>query len=182
MQKIFFTVVVILVLFFIIFFGLRLLSPEDAWICQNDTWIKHGQPSNPAPSKGCGEVDEKKSEEDKKNMTSDSSMYKDLIKLYNPLPEQEIVSPLMVRGEARGNWFFEGDFPVVLTDWDGVIIAEGVAQAQGEWMTEDFVPFQAELVFDKPELYDRGALILKKDNPSGLPENDDAYEITIFFK
>ena len=27
----------------------------------------------------------------------------------------------------------------------------------------------------------RGSLILKKDNPSGMPEHDDALEIPIFF-
>ena len=29
---------------------------------------------------------------------------------------------------------------------------------------------------------DNGVVIFQKDNPSGLPENDDAREISIFFK
>ncbi|MDD3284739.1 MAG: Gmad2 immunoglobulin-like domain-containing protein [Patescibacteria group bacterium] len=115
-------------------------------------------------------------------MNIDSNNYSNKIKLFSPLPGEKIKSPLILEGEARGNWFFEASFPVVLTDWDGVIIAQGIAQAEGEWMTEDFVKFKAELNFKKPELYNRGALILKKDNPSGLSENDDAYEITIFFE
>lgn len=105
----------------------------------------------------------------------------DLIRLDNPRPNQKITSPLQVSGQARGTWFFEGDFPVILVNWDGLIIAEGYATAEGEWMTEDFVKFKAELKFEKPELYERGALILHKDNPSGLPENDDALEIPITF-
>ncbi len=108
----------------------------------------------------------------------------DLIKLNNPRPNQVIESPLLIEGEARGYWFFEGDFPVVLTNWDGLIIAEGYATAEGEWMTENFVKFKAKIEYDQEKigLYNNGSLILKKDNPSGLPENDDALEIPIKFK
>ena len=106
----------------------------------------------------------------------------DLIKIDNPRPNQTIESPLIIQGEAKGLWFFEGDFPVILTDWDGLIIAETFATAQSDWMTEEFVGFKAEIEFAKPELYNNGILILQKDNPSGLPENDDALEIPIFFK
>jgi len=107
---------------------------------------------------------------------------KDLIRLETPKDGDVIKSPLTIRGEARGNWFFEASFPVILTDWDGKIIAEHYATAQDEWMTTDFVPFEAVLEFEKPSYGERGALILKKDNPSGLPENDDALEITVFYK
>lgn len=106
-----------------------------------------------------------------------------LIRLDNPRPNQTISSPLTVKGQARGFWFFEASFPVLLVDWDGRIISEGIAQADGEWMTTEFVPFTATLTFavDKNVYSDRGAIILKKDNPSGLPENDDALEIPIKF-
>jgi hypothetical protein len=106
----------------------------------------------------------------------------DLIRLDYPRPNQEIESPFAIRGEARGYWFFEASFPIVLTDWDGLIIAQGIATAQGEWMTEDFVQFEAVLEFEKPEYSNKGTLILRKDNPSGLPENDDALEVPIIFK
>ena len=106
----------------------------------------------------------------------------DLIRVDYPRPNQEIESPFIVKGEARGYWFFEADFPVVLTDWDGLIIAQAIAQAKGEWMTEDFVQFEAQLEFEKPEYSSRGTLILRKDNPSGLPEHDDALEIPVIFK
>jgi len=106
----------------------------------------------------------------------------DLIRLDSPRPNSYIESPLVISGEARGAWFFEGDFPVVLTDWDGLIIAEGYATARGEWMTEEFVQFDATLDFISPTYKNNGTLILQKDNPSGLPENDDALEVPIFFK
>ena len=106
----------------------------------------------------------------------------DLIRLNTPRPNQEISSPLVIEGEARGIWYFEGDFPIILTDWDGKIIAEGYATAKGEWMDEGFVPFKGELVFENPTYSNHGSLILKKDNPSDLPEHDDALEIPILFK
>jgi hypothetical protein len=96
-----------------------------------------------------------------------------------------ISSPLIIKGKARGSWFFEAVFPVILTDWDGRIISQGQARAQSDWMTEDFVAFEATLEFEKPAaikgVVNRGALILKKDNPSGLAEHDDALEIPVFF-
>jgi hypothetical protein len=97
-----------------------------------------------------------------------------------------VSSPFTLRGEARGNWFFEGSFPLVLTDWDGRIIAEHYATATSEWMTTDFVPFESELEFAAPQdigdFSRRGSLILQKNNASGLPELDDALEITVFFE
>ena len=47
-------------------------------------------------------------------------------------------------------------------------------------MTKDFVPFKAELEFSLPST-ETGVLILEKDNPSGLPENDDELRIPIRF-
>lgn len=105
----------------------------------------------------------------------------DKISLFTPLANTVITNPLVIKGEARGSWFFEGSFPVFLTDWDGLIIAQGIATAEGDWMTTDFVPFTATLNFEKPSYGATGSLILKKDNPSGLPQYDDALEITVKF-
>jgi hypothetical protein len=107
----------------------------------------------------------------------------DKIRVTSPTPHQEITSPLTITGEAVGTWMFEASFPVILADGDGKIIAEGQAKAQGDWMTEKFVPFTATLTFTKPTgSNNRGTLIFKKDNPSGLPQNDDAFEVPIVFK
>lgn len=107
----------------------------------------------------------------------------DLIVLESPKPNEIVHSPMVLSGKARGTWYFEASFPIVVVDWDGKIIGEGYATADGDWMTEDFVPFTAMISYELPAdtPYDRGAIILKKDNPSGLPEFDDALEIPIFF-
>jgi hypothetical protein len=106
-----------------------------------------------------------------------------MIRIDMPGTGSIITSPVTVSGTARGNWFFEGSAPVSIVNWDGLIIGEGFITAQGEWMTTEFVPFTGSIAYtiDPNTPYDRGALILKKDNPSGLPEHDDAREIPIRF-
>ncbi|HMP67474.1 MAG TPA: Gmad2 immunoglobulin-like domain-containing protein [Candidatus Paceibacterota bacterium] len=110
----------------------------------------------------------------------------DLIILESPRPNTAIKSPVTITGMARGYWFFEASFPITIVDWDGLIIGEGYATADGEWMTTDFVPFSATVDFDKSQIRGQysmnGSLILQKDNPSGLPEHDDALEVPIVFQ
>lgn len=107
----------------------------------------------------------------------------DLIVVESPKRGSTISSPVTITGKARGYWFFEASFPITIVDWNGLIIGQGIATAQDEWMTEEFVPFSATITFDLPSdtPYRRGAIILQKDNPSGLPENDNALEIPITF-
>lgn len=114
---------------------------------------------------------------------------RDLIFIDSPRSDQMIHSPLRASGEARGSWFFEATFPVVLTDWDGRIIAEHYAEAKESWMTEEFVRFESTLEFESPVFSDaddehfsrRGLLILRKSNASGIPEYNDALEIPVRF-
>jgi hypothetical protein len=56
-------------------------------------------------------------------------------------------------------------------DSSGNLLTTVVAQADGEWMTTEFVPFAAEVTVDE-SFIGEAVLTLKKDNPSGLPEND----------
>jgi hypothetical protein len=54
----------------------------------------------------------------------------DLIRVESPEPNQTITSPLIVKGEARGYWFFEASFPVKLLDDEENLIALEIATAQ----------------------------------------------------
>lgn len=104
----------------------------------------------------------------------------DLIRVTSPKPGDTVTSPLTVTGEARGTWYFEASFPIRLYDANGKELAVAVAQAQGEWMTMEFVPFSATLEFAAPATAE-GTLVLQKDNPSGLPEHDDQLRIAVRF-
>ena len=105
-----------------------------------------------------------------------------LIYMDSPLPGSRVTSPLRIRGHARGKWFFEGDFPVVLADANGKFIAQGYATAKNGWMTEMFVPFESVIKFKPQRSGSKGSLVLRKDNPTDRPEFDDALEIPVFFK
>jgi uncharacterized membrane protein (UPF0127 family) len=105
-----------------------------------------------------------------------------LIKAKNPNIGNVISSPLVIEGEARGNWFFEASFPVKIIDSNGNELAIKPATATSDWMTTEFVPFAVSLEFNPPKETDIGFLILKKDNPSGLPENEDEIQIPIRFR
>jgi hypothetical protein len=89
----------------------------------------------------------------------------------NPTPRAVTGKEVQVMGKARGTWYFEASFPVKILDGNGTVLASGPAQAQGDWMTSEFVPFKATL--QVPDSYIGPAtLVLEKDNPSGLPEHD----------
>ena len=105
----------------------------------------------------------------------------DLIRIENPRPNQEITGPLIIKGQARGTWFFEASFPIKLFDAKGNLIATVIAQAKSDWMTEDFVPFEAELNFTV-SIKQKGTLILEKDNPSDLPENSDQLRVPVILE
>jgi hypothetical protein len=114
-------------------------------------------------------------------MENEKTAQKEMIRVEAPQPGEVVRSPLTVRGEARGAWYFEGDFPLILRDNRGEILARGIASAKGEWMTNDFVPFVGRIEFAAPEEM-AGDLILQKDNPSERRELDDSLIIPVRFR
>lgn len=103
------------------------------------------------------------------------------VRLHDWAERQAVESPLAISGEIPGNWSFEASFPIVLLDPTGKIIGQTTAALDGEWMTANYVPFTATVTFETPSAGGSGILTLRKDNPSGLPENDDAIEIPVTF-
>ncbi|MFH1789929.1 MAG: Gmad2 immunoglobulin-like domain-containing protein [bacterium] len=170
---------------------LLLRGSEDSWICENGRWIKHGNPSKAMPIKPCGKPVACTAEA---KLCSDGSYVsriapdcnfapcpkQDLISVENLSAGQSITSPLTIKGQARGSWFFEASFPIKLLDQSGSLLASVPAQAKGNWMTNDFVPFEAELKFSSPTT-SKGSIILEKDNPSGLTQNADQLIIPVSF-
>ncbi|MDD4901279.1 MAG: GerMN domain-containing protein [Patescibacteria group bacterium] len=152
----------IIVILAVVILGIRFLSgSEDTWLCQNGVWIRHGNPYAPQPTSGCGDLKQP-----------------DEILVTAPKLNQAVNSPLTVAGQAKGNWFFEASFPIELIDDQGKILGQDYVQAQSDWMTENFVPFKGEINY-QAEATTTGRLVLKNDNPSGLPQNDKRIEILV---
>ncbi len=95
-----------------------------------------------------------------------------------PKPNTTVGATFAVKGEAPGNWFFEASFPIQVRDKDSNVIARTFASALGEWMTTEQVGFSSTIIIEGG-YKGPATLILLKDNPSGLPEHDDAVEIPI---
>ena len=104
----------------------------------------------------------------------------DMISIQKPAPNMDIRSPLKVKGKAKGTWYFEGSFSVKLYDAADSLLADTIARAQDDWMSEKFVPFQATLTFEAPD-DERGELVFERANPSGLPQNEQSYSQPVIF-
>lgn len=102
------------------------------------------------------------------------------IKITEPKIGQKITSPVVIKGEVLGNWFFEASLPIKITDSKHVELGRGVAKAEGNWMTTEFVPFTASVKFNLPDTAS-GFIVIEKDNPSGNKENDASEEFPIKF-
>lgn len=103
---------------------------------------------------------------------------KDMIVVENIPAGVTVLPEFKAFGQARGTWYFEASFPVEVVTEGGKTIASGHAEAQGDWMTEAFVPFIAAVQIT--EQYSGPAtLILRKDNPSGEASREASVEIPI---
>ncbi|MEI7511889.1 MAG: Gmad2 immunoglobulin-like domain-containing protein [Candidatus Uhrbacteria bacterium] len=102
------------------------------------------------------------------------------VRLTTPVTGSKIPRPLLLAGEARG-WYFEGSFPVRILNQYGVRIAQGFVEADGDWMTTDWVPFVGQLDYPAQPAGTKGTIVLSKDNPSGLPEHDASISVPIIF-
>lgn len=95
-----------------------------------------------------------------------------------PAYDAVVANPVEVRGTAPGFWFFEASLPVSIEDSSGTVLVAVPFSAEGEWMTEGDVPFSGSI--SVPGSYKGPAfLVIARDNPSGLPENDASIKIPI---
>jgi hypothetical protein len=96
-----------------------------------------------------------------------------------PQENSVVNSPLEIKGEAKGYWFFEATAPVKLVAENGKLINQKYISATEEWMTQDWVPFEASLEFETKEK--RGYLIFNRANASGKPEHDRVLRVPVLF-
>lgn len=98
----------------------------------------------------------------------------------SPSANAVVSSPLEISGSAPGYWYFEAMMSAELQDADGEVISSGTLTAQSDWMTEELVGFEGSLEFTTDA--EEGNLVIRKANPSGLPENEEEYSIPLQFE
>lgn len=181
---------------------LRLATPRNRWICEGGEWRAQGHPTASQPTTDCfdnlsikpeikalSELLENDKElattsEEKPRVMATSTVesvsssteeivfINDIaVELISPQNDELLRSPYRVEGRAKGAWFFEATLPIVLKTASGITLLETYGQADEDWMTSDWVNFHADLSFVSNG-EKMGVLIIKKDNPSGLPENE----------
>ena len=92
-----------------------------------------------------------------------------------PASGARVTTPLVVEGTAPGDWFFEAQFPVKLVAADGTVLAEAPARSSSETVTEQPVPYRAELVFVVTQ-ETQATLVLEEDMPA---DNANPRQFTI---
>jgi hypothetical protein len=108
---------------------------------------------------------------------------KEVVKPVISLPQANahLVNPLVVTGTVPPGWMSEGVFPMKLLDAQRNIIAQGQGKevTPGSWSSGKSIEFRGIVDFSTKEK--SGFLVLEKDNPSGLPENAESFEIPVTF-
>ncbi len=178
---------------------LRITDNSGKWVCVEGQWLKEGRTRQTIPQEPC--IDFKNihnfntcsqldnfiwcSEIEKCiASTLSCSIFLEVdelsknIDVLQPLEGELMSSPYEVRGLAPGTWYFEANFEIQLLDESGNIITRSIATAQSDWMTTSQVPFVAYLEFET-NYQGPAKLLLIKDNPSGLEEYEDFYELDI---
>lgn len=103
----------------------------------------------------------------------------DQVQLLKPAPNSTVSSPFEIAGKAPGSWFFEGQILGEIKNAKNESLAIFPLQADGEWMTENLVSFTGSVSFQTIKAGDTITLIIRNDNPSGLPENDKSQSFTL---
>jgi len=145
----------------VIVFIIRFNSPEDAWLCQNGQWVKHGNPSSAQPSTACREgekkIDTKKQTEKKPNGTPLGILITD------PNLRAQVTSPLLIKGSATAPNFDHNAIKFKIIDKDNKILGEG-SSVPGDKQRDGSFAFEA-----KVEYKDAKAgmgFIMINDNPN----------------
>lgn len=105
----------------------------------------------------------------------------DMIRVASPMPDAVLADEIRVSGQAKA-WYFEGSFPITVVDDNDVTLYQGSVNANGDWMTTDYVPFEGSFSLTTAPTAPRGKIIFNKSNPSGLPEFDARFELPVRFE
>lgn len=116
------------------------------------------------------------------NESAEESTYNiENVIITTPTTQHVVSSPLTIQGKATGIWYFEATLPLQIVDANDQLLGAGYAAAQGDWMTDALVPFIGHIEFSASNT-PTGWLVVKANNPSGLPEHDDQFRMPIRFQ
>lgn len=99
--------------------------------------------------------------------------------LSSPLPKSELGCTFLLSGKMPREWFFENVFPYRI-EIEGVEVVRGLVQSHDDYTVKEMLTFSQELECIGKCL-GNSEIILRRDNPSGLEENDDEYRIPVKF-
>ncbi len=182
--------IITLIILLVVVLVLGALSYFSSWKCADGVWIRDGFPLSGEPKGGCQKAQKlvqpaAKTPDVAPQETPEIPAVNEFeaygIRITKPKVGELIESPLIVEGEARGTWYFEGDFPVKILDENGSVLAYGYAShTSGEWMTENYVPFRGEVKFSNPNSAE-GFVVFSQDDPSGMSRKVHSVSIPVKF-
>jgi len=83
--------------------------------------------------------------------------------IQSPLPKEFVSSPLVIQGNAKRGWFFEGEIDIELVDANGKVVKRWFGRA----LAAKRFPFRAEVEFSAPST-NAGELVIFKETEVGV--------------
>lgn len=131
-------------LILVILFVIRFWGPEDAWLCQDGVWVKHGNPDAGQPNVECKKGD-------KITASSPTALPKPKgtplgIMILDPNLNAKISSPFVIKGSASAENFINNIINFKIIDKAGNVLGQGISkpgnkQADGNFAFETAVEF-----------------------------------------
>jgi hypothetical protein len=98
-----------------------------------------------------------------------------------PAEGQLVTSPVNIKGQVLSPWLSEGVALIMIVDANGKTLGSTQIKGPSDWMTrESWMDFQSSITYTKPTT-PTGFVVFKKDNPSGLPANDQTVKLPVRF-
>lgn len=104
----------------------------------------------------------------------------DVVLVLDPDSGDTIGCGVTVMGTVPSSWVFEDNFPISVEDPEGNDVMAGYAKSYGDSMSQDKVDFSGSIKCIGVNCYSGDVfLVIHKENPSGLTENDDSVRIPL---
>lgn len=96
-----------------------------------------------------------------------------------PKENARISSPVTISGKIPRNWTFEANFMIEIQDEKGEVLQSTPVGATFANETDEMGTFSTSMSITPNTT--QGFIVIKADNPSGLPENEKTYKMSVKF-